>query len=272
MFLHVLKFWSGLILFWLNKIARRGLHFSSVTVYFQACARWNSRQCLFFMCQDDTWPQGNSFSRTLGVVFGQSFIGKIINRERSEDSSRHPIYLRLGESEGRADKNELGQLLIRSIDNVKLLSETWVFSLYQSYHETSSNQILLNVFGELHHLSEVCSAVLASVKNSWSVPAFRHHCRNHSVNVRLSMLPLPRLDIALPKKKTCEKAILPHMMTNVTLKSQGGVCSWGTWPSAATRLQYSSASMKTSHRRRWYSYYLLLPGISGTAAVFCQFL
>lgn len=71
------------------------------------------------------------FLQNVGGVFGHSFICKIINSERSEDSSHHPIYLWLGEHEGRADKNKLGQLLIQSIDNVKFLNETWGFSLYQ---------------------------------------------------------------------------------------------------------------------------------------------
>lgn len=69
------------------------------------------------------------FLQNAGGVFGQSFIGKIINSERSEDSSHHLFMI--GGSEGRADKNKLGQLLIQSIDNVKFLSETWGFSLYQ---------------------------------------------------------------------------------------------------------------------------------------------
>lgn len=76
------------------------------------------------------------FRHNAGGVFGQSFIGKIINSERSEDSSHHPIEVWLGESEGMIGgkwrgKNKLGQLLIQSIDNVKFQTETWAFSPYQ---------------------------------------------------------------------------------------------------------------------------------------------
>lgn len=71
------------------------------------------------------------FLQNAGGVFGQSFIGKIINSKRSEDSSHHPIYLGLGGREGRVDNNKLGPLLIQSFDNVKILSEAWGFSLYQ---------------------------------------------------------------------------------------------------------------------------------------------
>lgn len=146
MFLHVSRFWSGLILFWLNAIAQHGLHFSPVTVYFHASARWNSRQCLFSMCQDDTWPRRNSFSRTLGEFLDKASLAKSLTAKGVK--TVHTIYLWLREVKVVLTRINLDSYWFSQL----ITSNSWVkhgVSLFiksavkVSPHETPPNQILL---------------------------------------------------------------------------------------------------------------------------------
>lgn len=68
-----------------------------------------------------------------GGVWEKASLAKSLSeKKKSEDSSHHLIYLLSGrKNEGHADKNNLGKLLIPTIDNIKFLSGTWGFSLYQ---------------------------------------------------------------------------------------------------------------------------------------------
>lgn len=148
MFLHVPRFWSGLILFWLGAIAQHGLHFSSVTVYFYACARWNSRQCLFFMCQDDTWPRRSSFSRTLQEFLDKPSLAKSLTAK--EVKTVHTI---LSIYDWGKVKVVLARINLDSYWFSQLIaSNSWVkhgvslfikWAVKGSPHETPPNQILL---------------------------------------------------------------------------------------------------------------------------------
>lgn len=153
MFLHVPKFWSGLISFWLNAIAQQGLHFFLGHSLFSCLCPMKLAPVFVFhvsgwyMAMEKLFLQnaGGVFFLYIYIFFNKASLAKSWIATAVKTVHTIPS---IHESEGCADKNNLGQLSIPSIDNVKFLRGNMGFLSIKlvvklSPHETPRNQILL---------------------------------------------------------------------------------------------------------------------------------